>query len=65
MCLDHLDSLVPVKNIVSGLLFFGFGICMFGRLATCLDQLHHSLLREKNAAPHVSYCLSFFVLKNC
>ena len=36
---------------------------LFGRLATCLDHLDRSLPWEKNANPHVSYCLSFLVFE--
>ena len=43
-------------GLVSGLLFFEFEICLFGRLATCLDHLDRSLLWEKNATP----CELFF-----
>ena len=44
-------------GLVSGLLFFEFEICLFGRLATCLDHLDRSLLWEKNATP----CELFFI----
>ena len=44
-------------GLVSGLLFFEFEICLFGRLATCVDHLDRSLLWEKNATP----CELFFI----
>ena len=52
-----LSDVLVRAGLVSGLLFFEFEICLFGRLATCLDHLGRSLIWEKNATP----CELFFI----